>query len=246
VVRHLVLAARAALELDRGEVQAAADLAERYLRAVSTADRIERVEVLEVLVRSRIGLDDPAAAERAVEELEATAAAIPTDGFRAAAITGRAVVLHARGDLDGAAALLDEVLGLTDAAGLPHETTRVRILLGQVLLELGRLDAARREVETARAEAERLGAAGEVAAADRILAGLRGARPLGDTDLTSREVEILRHIAGGASNAEIAERLFLSIRTVERHVSNIYLKIGATGPAARTTAVAHGRRAGLV
>jgi len=245
-VRHLVMAARAALELDRGEVQAAADLAERYLRAVAAADRIERVEVLEVLVRARIALGDPDAAEAAVEELEATAAAIPTDGFRAAATAGRALVLRGRGELDGSAALLDEVLALAEAAGLPHENIRARILLSEVLLDLGRIDAARREAETARAEADRLGAAGEVAAADRILAGLRGSPPPADTDLTAREVEILRHIAGGASNAEMADRLFLSIRTVERHVSNIYLKIGATGPAARTTAVAYGRRAGLV
>lgn len=245
-VRHLVLAARAALELDRGEPQAAADLAERYLRAVSEADRIERVEALEVLVRARLALDEVRAADMAVQELESTAQAIPTDGFRASALTGRALVLQAAGDLDGARGQLDEALALTDAAGLRHESVRTRLLLAEVLLDQGRPDAAGREAELAREQAVDLGAAGEVTAAKRILAGLRGAPPPTDTDLTAREVEILRHIAGGESNAEIAERLFLSIRTVERHVSNIYLKIGATGPAARTTAVAYGRRAGLV
>lgn len=245
-VRHLVLSARAALELDRGDAQAAADLAERYLRAVSEADRIERVEALEVMVRARLALGEMSAAERAVTELEATAEVIPTDGFRASAATGRALVLRAADDLDGARARLDEALVLTEAAGLPHESVRTRLLLAEVLLEQGRPDAAGREAELAREQAVDLGAAGEVTAAGRILAGLRGAPPPADTDLTAREVEILRHIAGGATNAEIAERLFLSIRTVERHVSNIYLKIGATGPAARTTAVAYGRRAGLV
>jgi ATP/maltotriose-dependent transcriptional regulator MalT len=245
-VRHLVLAARAALELDRGDAQAAADLAERYLRAVSQADRIERVEALEVLLRARLVLGEVSAAEQAAAELEATAEVIPTDGFRASALTGRALVLRAAGDLDEARERLDEALALTDAAGLPHETVRIRLLLAEVLLELGRVEAAGREAELARDQADELGAAGEVAAADRILAGLRGGPPADDTDLTRREVEILRHIASGASNAEIAEQLFLSIRTVERHVSNIYMKIGATGPAARTTAVAYGRRAGLV
>jgi ATP/maltotriose-dependent transcriptional regulator MalT len=245
-VRHLVLAARAALELDRGDAQAAADLAERYLRAVSQADRIERVEALEVLLRARLVLGEVSAAEQAAAELEATAEVIPTDGFRASALTGRALVLRAAGDLDGARERFDDALALTDAAGLPHETVRIRLLLAEVLLELGRVEAARREAELARHQADELGAAGEVAAADRILAGLRGGPPADDTDLTRREVEILRHIASGASNAEIAEQLFLSIRTVERHVSNIYMKIGATGPAARTTAVAYGRRAGLV
>lgn len=245
-VRHLVLSARAALELDSGRPQGAADLAERYLRAVAEADRIERVEALEVLVSARVALGELDAAEQAVQELASTAEVIPTDGFRAAALTGRALVLRARGDLEAGAALLDEALAMTDAAGLPYEATRTRIQLAEVLLELGRLDAATREAEDARAQADDLGALGLVGDADRILAGLRGTPTATDTDLTPREIEILRHIAGGASNAEIAERLFLSIRTVERHVSNIYLKIGATGPAARTTAVAYGRRAGLV
>jgi DNA-binding NarL/FixJ family response regulator len=57
-------------------------------------------------------------------------------------------------------------------------------------------------------------------------------------DLTTRELEVLRLIAVGKSNQEIAGELVLSIRTVERHISNIYTKIGATGAAARSIATA--------
>jgi DNA-binding NarL/FixJ family response regulator len=47
-------------------------------------------------------------------------------------------------------------------------------------------------------------------------------------------VEVLRHLAGGRTNDEIAEELFVSVRTVERHVANIYAKIGARGRANAT------------
>ena len=55
--------------------------------------------------------------------------------------------------------------------------------------------------------------------------------------LTEREVEVLRLVAGGGSNREIAEALTVSLRTVERHISNIYAKIGARGRADATTYV---------
>jgi pimeloyl-ACP methyl ester carboxylesterase/DNA-binding CsgD family transcriptional regulator len=58
--------------------------------------------------------------------------------------------------------------------------------------------------------------------------------------LTAREVEVLRHLAGGRTNDEIAKELFVSVRTVERHVANIYAKIGARGRANATAyALAH-------
>jgi DNA-binding NarL/FixJ family response regulator len=59
--------------------------------------------------------------------------------------------------------------------------------------------------------------------------------------LSEREVEVLRLLAGGRSNAEIAAELVLSVRTVEKHVANIYAKIGARGRAdAATYALRHG------
>jgi DNA-binding CsgD family transcriptional regulator len=64
-------------------------------------------------------------------------------------------------------------------------------------------------------------------------------------DLTAREVELLRLIVTGKSNQEIAEQLVLSVRTVERHISNIYQKIGATGRSARATATAYAIKHGL-
>ncbi len=62
---------------------------------------------------------------------------------------------------------------------------------------------------------------------------------------SAREIEILRLIAYGKSNREIADTLFLSVRTVERHLSNLYLKIGTTGKSARAVAVAYAFRHGI-
>ena len=64
--------------------------------------------------------------------------------------------------------------------------------------------------------------------------------------LTSREAEILRLIARGSGNHDIAAQLVISVRTVERHVSNIYLKLGLEGPAARASAATAAIRHGLV
>jgi DNA-binding NarL/FixJ family response regulator len=57
-------------------------------------------------------------------------------------------------------------------------------------------------------------------------------------ELSAREREVMRLVAGGLSNEQIAERLFLSVRTVERHLSNIYVKLRVSGKAARAAAAA--------
>jgi DNA-binding NarL/FixJ family response regulator len=67
----------------------------------------------------------------------------------------------------------------------------------------------------------------------------------GMADLTPREMEVLRLIAAGKGNQEIAAILVLSVRTVERHISNIYGKIGASGAVARATATAYALHHGL-
>ena len=58
------------------------------------------------------------------------------------------------------------------------------------------------------------------------------------SDLSEREREVLKLVAAGMSNEEIAERLFLSTRTVERHLSNVYAKLRLAGKSARAAAAA--------
>lgn len=244
-VRHLVLAARARLELDRGNAQDAADVAARYLKAVSASDLIERVDALETLVRARVELMQLNEADTAATELEHLAERIPTAGVRAAAAAGRAWVHRARGELDQAQARFEQAVALFDEAGLRHDAVEARLGLAYALFDAGDPGAARRVAEPASAVASELGATQEIMAAERLLAAIRGG-PADLGGLTKREVEVLRSAAEGVANADIAAQLFLSIRTVERHLSNVYLKIGATGPSARMVAVAHARKAGLL
>ena len=85
-----------------------------------------------------------------------------------------------------------------------------------------------------------------------FLAGLREFLGTAETpvaedleDLSAREREVLELVAGGLSNEEIGERLYLSVRTVERHLSNVYAKLRISGKAARAAAAARftaGRR----
>jgi ATP/maltotriose-dependent transcriptional regulator MalT len=76
---------RAAIALDRGDADTAAEEAERFLRGVGERDRFERVRALEVLVRARLGLGDAPPAEAAASELEQVAASVGTGALRAAA-----------------------------------------------------------------------------------------------------------------------------------------------------------------
>jgi class 3 adenylate cyclase/DNA-binding CsgD family transcriptional regulator len=72
----------------------------------------------------------------------------------------------------------------------------------------------------------------------------RPSSPAPPEDLSAREREVMRLVAEGLSNEEIAERLFLSIRTVERHLSNVYVKLRVSGKAARTAAAVRFSRVG--
>ena len=62
--------------------------------------------------------------------------------------------------------------------------------------------------------------------------------PIAVTDLSARELEVLELVSQGLTNRAIADRLFLSVRTVERHVTNVYVKLGVSGKAGRAAAAA--------
>jgi DNA-binding NarL/FixJ family response regulator len=106
-----------------------------------------------------------------------------------------------------------------------------------VLHRQERTERAQQELAEARRAFERLGARGEARHAAAIGAALRASADA-PAALTPREVEVLRLVAQGLSNQQIAARLVLSLRTVERHLSNIYVKINVSGRSARTASAA--------
>ena len=120
--------------------------------------------------------------------------------------------------------------------GSPYEAARARVLIARALRELDDEDSAAAELGAARRTFVELGATPAAEQVDRLL---RRALPGG---LTEREVEVLRLVAEGKSNPDIARVLVLSPKTVERHVSNIFTKLDVSS---RTAAAAYAHEHGL-
>ncbi|MGH2520964.1 MAG: LuxR C-terminal-related transcriptional regulator [Anaerolineales bacterium] len=248
---NLALLGRAALALDQGDPAAAVDMAERFLRGTPAEDRTERPTALELLVLAQIARGDHAQAQIALAELDAIATTVATEPLRATARFVAGFVAAADGEHEMACRHLEDAVDLYKRNGAPFEVARARIELARSLLALGRNQAAGQQAREALEALQPLGAVPEAARAADVLREIEssphahGSKIPDMADLTPRELEVLRLIAAGKSNQEIAAELVLSVRTVERHISNIYEKIGASGPAARATATAHALRHGL-
>lgn len=136
-----------------------------------------------------------------------------------------------------AAMHLDGSLALADACAAPYERALTLLALAALHRAMLNIPAAQHALDEARAICTPLGAKPALARADALamqLAAIVIPRPIYPNGLTAREVEVLRLIAQGRSNQEIAEALSMSARTAERHISNIYGKIGAHGRAEAT------------
>jgi DNA-binding NarL/FixJ family response regulator len=114
------------------------------------------------------------------------------------------------------------------ALDVPYEVATARTLLGQALRECGDVTGAADSFAAAAKLFDRIGARVDARLSD---SGVRSSLPAG---LTDREVEVLRLVAAGKTNNEIAAELYLSIKTVSRHLSNIFTKVGVTSRAAAT------------
>ena len=228
---RLALLVRAELALDGGNGRAAAELCERFLRRIGAADRFERVRALELAVRARLALREEQGAREALGELEHTAAAVGTAPLRAAALLARGRV-DSPGAPQAARPALEDAVDLYRRCEAPYEAAQAQLELAAVLDALGRDDEAAVADADARAVLAGLGAP-----APR----LRGHRPR----LTVREREVLRLLAQGSSNEAIAGALVISVRTVERHVENVYDKIGVSGRTARAAATAWALKHGI-
>jgi DNA-binding NarL/FixJ family response regulator len=136
---------------------------------------------------------------------------------------------------------MEDAVDRFDRAGAPYDVAIARAMLAATLHASGRFARAADEDRAATATLTALGAARPP------WIPRAGEPPVDDpAGLSVREREILRLVATGLSNEDIAARLVLSIRTVERHVSNIYVKLGAAGRNARAVATAYAHEHALV
>jgi DNA-binding CsgD family transcriptional regulator len=233
------------MRLRQGKSQAALSSVKRTLASVR--DPVGRMRLLPAAVEIMLAVGDMGTARDLCEELSGFAARFTSDAILAASA-------EAIGDLSCAEGNLEEALpGYGRAAELwrdlqaPYRLSRLRLKIGQTCAALGDSEGACREVEAARDVFDRLGAEPDRKAAEALLRSLtmQGKERL----LTPRQTEVLQLVAEGLTNREIAERLGLSERTVDRHVSDTLTRIDApTRAAAAAFAVSHGlivlRRAG--
>ncbi|MGN6577696.1 MAG: LuxR C-terminal-related transcriptional regulator [Nocardioides sp.] len=218
----------ARLWLDRGRTDAAAAAIRRIL--AEPADAVTRVQHLPVA--TEVLLADGAAEEAAAAARELGEAA---DRFGVPALLARAAhaegaVALACGEAARAVPLLRRAARQWARLDAPYESARSRVLVGRALRELGDEDSAVGEISAACHVFDTVGARPDARTARSLL------HPSLPSGLTSREVEVLRLVASGRSNPEIAADLVLSEKTVARHLSNIFTKLDVRS---RTAAAAY-------
>lgn len=196
-----------------------------------TDDRTGRCRLLPAHVEIMIEADEIAAARASAAELREIAEALDAPFLRAVANQARGAVRLAEGDASAALEALRDAADGWDALRMPYELARARVHIGLACRRIGDEDTARVELETARAVFRRLEARPDLRRVDSLLGATAPDERHG---LTPREWEVLRLVAGGDTNKRIAAALSISERTVERHVSNIFHKLGVSTRSAAT------------
>ncbi|WP_037057129.1 LuxR C-terminal-related transcriptional regulator [Pseudonocardia asaccharolytica] len=203
----------------------------RLALARSGGDRLHRAPLL--LAQAEVGYrtSDPSAAAAARLELAEISASFPSPGMRAWAAHAHGMALLAAGDHEAALAPLRTAVGGYEAMSAPYAAAQARLLLADCLRDLGHDENADTEDLVASRSLADLGAT----------TSARRAPPGG---LTRREAEVLGRVTEGETNRQVAAALHISEKTVGRHLSNIYLKLGvASRTAASAWAHDHGVRA---
>ena len=216
------------LWLSQGRVDAAVAVVLRLLDEM--ADPVHRSRVLPAAVEVLIAGDDLDGADAAAEELEQIASGFGSAALSASASYAKGSVALARSEPAAALPHLRVAWRRWLDLGARYQAAWARARIGQAFRALGDEDSARAELVVAGRTFDELGAVPARAEVERLLGG---GRPDG---LTARELEVLRLVAAGRSNPQIAAELFLSEKTVARHLSNIF---GKTNVKSRTEAAAY-------
>jgi ATP/maltotriose-dependent transcriptional regulator MalT len=211
------------LRLAQGQIDAAAASIRSVL--LDTQALISRARILPAAVEILLAADDLDAARAASAELSEIALAFGAPLLAAASAHATGAVLLAEGDIVGASTSLRQACETWGELGMPYEEAQTGLLLATVCERRGDQDGRCFEIETARRiftqlRAEhcltRIAKQSEQPSQQRI------------DPLSEREAQVLRLLAAGKTNRAIADELFISEKTVARHVSNIFNKLGVS------------------
>jgi DNA-binding NarL/FixJ family response regulator len=222
------------LRLAQGRIDLALPALRRALD--EAPDPIARSRLLPACVEILLEDEDVGSARAAADELAGIAAQLDAAYLNALAAEASGAVLLVEGDPRAALTTLRRAHRSWRDLDVPHQAARVRLLIAVACRELGDGASAELEFAAARTALEELGAQPDL----ERLARLAGSPRLGG--LSPREREVLRLVAAGKTNRAIAAELFISEKTVARHVSNIFTKLGLSS---RTAAAAYAYKHGL-
>ena len=211
----------------RGRTAAAVAAVRRLL--AEPRDPVHRAQLFPGAVELLVAGGERAEAALVAEELAGFAADVGCTALRAMADYAHAEVLLAEEDAGAAMARLRPAQSSWATVGAPWEVARCRAQIGRACRLLGDEESARIELAAARDLCRELGARPAEQELTRLL------EPVNAGGLTARELEVLRLVAKGRSNPEIAAALVLSEKTVARHLSNIFAKLEVSS---RTSAAA--------
>jgi DNA-binding CsgD family transcriptional regulator len=205
-----------------------------------TTDRLVRSRLLPAYVEIMLATDDAAAAREGATELSEIVEVYDTVALHARSAHARGAVHLADASPEAALPALRQAWHLWRDLDAPYEAARARVLVGMACRALHDEDTAAMELDAARQVFARVGAIPDLTHTDTLI---RRRQAGGAVGLSPREIEVVRLIAAGKTNQAIAIELFLSEKTVERHVSNILAKLGVRSrTAAAVYAFDHGIR----
>jgi DNA-binding NarL/FixJ family response regulator len=215
--------------------QGRTDVAVSTIRRVAGAavDDLERVKVLPAFVDIMLAVGDVPAARHACKDLEGIAAAFDVEVMSAMAAQARGAVELAEGDAFAALGSLRRASQAWQQIEAPYLAARTRVSIALACRALGDEEATAMELDAAAGVFERLEASPDLAHVDSTRRQPHAARA-DSCGLTRRQLEVLRLVATGRTNRQIAGELVLSEKTIERHVSNIFAKLSVPSRAAAT------------
>ena len=215
------------LRLAQGRLDLAVPTIRRLV--AEAQDPIARARLLPACVEIMLAADDRAGARATADELAAIAGRLDAPYVHALAAHASGAVLLSEGHPRAALTELRKACDWWRVLGAPHQTARVRVLIGMACRHLGDGASAELEFEAAKGVFEELGAAPDLERLGQLVSRPRPAGPL-----SPRESEVLALVAAGKTNRAIAGELFISHKTVARHISNIFAKLRLSSRAEAT------------